>query len=215
MDCRNLCLMAMTVMFIAAGCRKTDPYEGALGLQSRRVVLSAETGLTPVMVYSNTSWTVKLAPKVSWAGLDRLEGENSSGLYFSYAANYNLARKVALAFEAGEIRDTVWMIQKGGLLNPFITLSPSSLTLGAGDGSGAVAVTSNLSADWKDVEWKVDYIEGDSGWVTDISLSKTSLEFKLKPNGGETVRKAVITVSHCDAEDNVVKTMLTINQNPA
>ena len=214
MDCRNICLMVVTILFIA-GCRKTDPYEGALGLQSRRVILSAETGLTPVMVYSNTSWKVKLAPKVSWAGLDRLEGENSSGLYFSYAANYNLARKVALAFEAGVIRDTVWMIQKGGLLNPFITLSPSSLTFGAGDDLGAVAVTSNLSADWKDVVWKVDYTEGDPGWVTELSLSNTSLEFKLKPNSGETVRKAVITVSHCDAEDNVVKAMLTLTQNPA
>ena len=215
MDCKIICLWTVVLLLAIPGCRKADPFEKALGLQSRRVVLSAETGITSVTVYSNTSWTVHFFPEVSWAGLDRLSGRNTSGVYFSYAANYNLARKVALAFEAGGVRDTVWMVQKGGLANPSIALSPQTLSLGAGETSGSAAVTTNLRSDWKDVVWKIDYIDGNPDWITEVRLSETMLSFDLLPNTGDSVRKAVITLSHTDAEDNEIKAMLTINQNPA
>ena len=94
-----------------AGCRK-DPFERPLGLQSRRVVLSAETGITPVIVYSNTNWTVSFSSEVSWAGLDKLSGQGSGGVYFSYAANYGPERQVTLVFEAGGVRDTCVMVQQ-------------------------------------------------------------------------------------------------------
>lgn len=114
MDCKNVLrsVMAFAVLVLSvAACSKEDPFEGPLGLQSRRIVLPAETGVTPVMVFSNTTWTVTMTPKVSWAGIDRLSGKGSSGLYFSYAANYGEAREVALAFEAGGVRDTVVIVQ--------------------------------------------------------------------------------------------------------
>ena len=83
MDCRRIFLAMALLLIAVSGCRKADPFERALGLQSRRVVLSAETGLTPVTVYSNTTWTVHFYPEVSWAGLDKLSGKNTSAVYFS------------------------------------------------------------------------------------------------------------------------------------
>ena len=114
MDCKNILrsVVAFAILaFSAAACSKVDPFDGPLGLQSRRIVLPAETGVTPIMVYSNTTWTVTMTPKVSWAGLDRLSGKGSSGVYFSYSANYGDEREVALAFEAGGVRDTVVIVQ--------------------------------------------------------------------------------------------------------
>jgi hypothetical protein len=114
MDSKNifrLILAFVITAFLACGCSKEDPFEGPLGLQSRKIVLPAETGITPIMVFSNTTWTVSMTPKVSWAGIDRLSGKGSSGLYFSYAANYGEAREVTLAFEAGGVRDSVVVVQ--------------------------------------------------------------------------------------------------------
>lgn len=113
---RNICKIMSAVVVIvaaAAGCQKADSFEGPLGLHSRRIVLPAETGSTPIMVFSNTSWKVKFTSEVSWAGIDRLSGEGSSCIYFSYAANYGEEREVALAFEASGVRDTVVVVQSG------------------------------------------------------------------------------------------------------
>ncbi len=114
MVCNKLfrALLVLAFVFAAfAGCRK-DPFERPLGLQSRRVVLSAEAGVTPVIVYSNTDWTVSFTSEVNWAGLDKLSGRGSGGVYFSYGANYGPERQVTLAFEAGGVRDTCVMVQQ-------------------------------------------------------------------------------------------------------
>lgn len=218
MDCKNI-LAAFLAIALAAcagvGCKKSDPFERELGLQSRRVVLSAETGITPVMVFSNTSWKVKFVEAVPWAGIDRLSGEYSSGIYFSYAANYGRARKVSLAFEAGSARDTVVMVQKGGLTNASLSLSPTSLTFEAAAASGSATFTTNLREDLPDVVCKVSYAEGDEGWISGLVLSEGVLEFQVAANGGSSAREATIIVSHTDAEDKEIKASLIVTQNPA
>ena len=116
MDYRSVYKAIIAVAIIVSavsGCKKADAFEGPLGLQSRRIVLPAETGSTPIMVFSNTSWTVKVTSEVSWAGIDKLSGEGSSCIYFSYAANYAEEREVSLAFDASGVRDTVVIVQSG------------------------------------------------------------------------------------------------------
>jgi hypothetical protein len=116
MDFRNICKAILTfavVVAAAVGCKKEEHFEGPLGLHSRRIVIPAETGSTPIMVFSNTSWKVKFTSEVTWAGIDKLSGEGSSCIYFSYAANYGEEREVALAFDASGVRDTVVVVQSG------------------------------------------------------------------------------------------------------
>ena len=67
------------------------------------------------MVFSNTSWRAKFVTPVDWASLDRLSGEGSSQVKFSWAANYGSARKVSIAFEAGQTRDTLVIVQASGI----------------------------------------------------------------------------------------------------
>ena len=104
-------LALVAAMFFAAGCAKEDPYEGALGLQSRRIVLPAEVGRTPIMVFSNTTWTASFSSEVTWAGIDKLSGKGSSCIYFSYSANYGEEREVTILFEADGVKDSVVVVQ--------------------------------------------------------------------------------------------------------
>ena len=114
MDYRKLLLILLCTAAVCA-CTKPDPFEKELGLQSRYVEVDEKTGTTPVMVFSNTSWRAKFVTPVDWASLDRLSGQGSSQLKFSWAANYGSARKVSIAFEAGQTRDTLVIVQASGI----------------------------------------------------------------------------------------------------
>ena len=104
----------MGMMLISANsCQKTAEFENPLGLLTETTQLSAEAGHTPILVYSNTQWTVSLTENVDWAGIDRLEGEGMGQVKFYYAENYGPERRVGVAFEAGEVRDTVYLVQAG------------------------------------------------------------------------------------------------------
>ena len=56
---------------------------------------------------------MSLTEDVDWAGIDRLSGSGMGQVKFNYAENFGPERKVGVAFEAGEVRDTVYMVQAG------------------------------------------------------------------------------------------------------
>lgn len=100
-------------LLCAASCQQKAEFDNPLGLLTDETNLSAEAGSTPIIVYSNTQWKVSLTENVDWAGIDRLSGEGMGQVRFDYAENYGPERRVGVAFEAGTIRDTVYMIQAG------------------------------------------------------------------------------------------------------
>ena len=219
MDFRLLLIRAVAALslsaVILAGCSEDDPFDGELGLMSRLVELPAETGITPVIVYSNTCWHVHFTSEVDWAGLDRLSDEGSSQVKLAYAANYGRARKVALAFEAGSTRDTVVMIQASGLKTPTLAFSEESLELTCVAQNCLAPVQTNLRDDFEDIIWSVEYVTPEDGWISDLSLSKEGLSFAITINGGGSARKAKITLSHTDAYDSRLTAILYVTQNPA
>lgn len=102
----------MGVLLISASsCQEKAEFENPLGLLTETTLLSAEAGSTPIIVYSNTHWTVSLTEEVDWAGIDRLSGEGMGQVKFNYAENFGPERRVGVAFEAGGVRDTVYMVQ--------------------------------------------------------------------------------------------------------
>ncbi|MBR6346191.1 MAG: hypothetical protein IKR69_02260 [Bacteroidales bacterium] len=214
MDCRHLII---TVLFAAAvcACAKRDPFERELGLQSRLVELSAENGITPVMVFSNTAWKAKFVTPVDWASLDRLSGEGSSEVRFAYADNYGRARKVSIAFEAGAAKDTLVLIQASGVPSPFISLNPSSLNVGADVSSCKVILSTNIQENLSEIEASVSYPDGEKDWINNVSFTETSLVLSLSPNSGAVARKATVTLSHSDARGEEITAQLFITQNPA
>ena len=183
MDCRHIILSFLCVTAVVA-CAKRDPFERELGLQSRLVELSAEGGLTPVMVFSNTSWKAKFVTPVDWASLDRLSGEGSSQVKFAFAGNYGRARKVSVAFEAGAAKDTLVMIQASGVPEPFISLNPSALTVAAEVTKGNVILDTNIGENFAEVKAAVSYPEGETEWLGNVSFTASSLEFTMTGNTG-------------------------------
>lgn len=94
-------------------CQQKAEFDNPLGLLTETTLLSSEAGSTPILVYSNTQWKVSLTENVDWAGIDRLSGDGMGQVKFNYAENYGPERSVGVAFEAGAVRDTVYMIQAG------------------------------------------------------------------------------------------------------
>lgn len=214
MDFKPLVLMLLC-MTVAGSCSKKEPFERELGLQSRRIELSSSTGITPVMVFSNTLWTAKFTAPVDWASLDRLSGQFSSQVKLAFGSNYGRARKVAIAFEAGASKDTLVVIQEAGIRTPELSLTPSSLSVGADVLRGKVILSTNFADNIPEVETQVSYGEGSEGWISGVSLKEDSLEFQMSENTTGESRKATITLIHTDAYDQVVKAQLFIVQNPA
>lgn len=95
----------------AVACDKEDGFEGVLGLNSEAVTLSSETGETPVIIYSNTSWAVKFRDPVNWAALDRLGGKGVGEVKFSYSENYGPRRSVEIVVTADGAEKSVTMTQ--------------------------------------------------------------------------------------------------------
>lgn len=109
-------IKSLAVLFICAcsfsSCDKKAEFNRPLGLLSREVYLPSAAGVTPVIVYSNSSWTVELTAPVDWAVLDRLKGSGVGEVKFSYSENFGKRRKVGVVFCSGEQKDTVIMYQK-------------------------------------------------------------------------------------------------------
>lgn len=106
----------LAVLFICAcaltSCDNKAEFSRPLGLLSREVYLPSAAGVTPVVVYSNSSWTVEFTTPVDWAVLDRLKGNGVGEVKFSYSENFGKRRKVGVVFCSGELKDTVIMYQK-------------------------------------------------------------------------------------------------------
>ena len=214
MDYRHL---FVGILFAAAvcACAKPDPFTGELGLQSRLVEIPSEAGVTPVMVFSNTSWKAGFVSEVDWASLDRLSGKGSSQVKFAFAGNYGRARKMAIAFEAGSSRDTLVIIQASGIPSAVLALTPSSLNVASDVTMGRVLLNMNIQENFDEIRVSVSYPEGGEEWISAVSFTESNLEFSMTPNAGTAARKATVTVSHKDAYDNEISAQLFITQNPA
>ena len=214
MDYRHLFVGFLFAAAVCA-CAKPDPFTRELGLQSRLVEVPSEAGITPVMVFSNTSWKAGFDSAVDWASLDRLSGKGSSQVKFAFSSNYGRARKMAIAFEAGSSRDTLVIIQTSGVPSPYLALTPSTLNVAPDVTMGRVLLNMNIQENFEQIRASVSYPDGGQEWIDTVSFTPTSLEFSMAPNSGTSARKATITLSHRDAYDEEISAQLFITQNPA
>lgn len=101
-------------LMCAAACQKPPvEYAHTIGLGSEKNVLSASGGSTPVVVWSNTTWTARFDTPVDWAGLDRLTGEGIGQVVFSFEVNNTgEERSVSIIFTAGDEECSILMVQK-------------------------------------------------------------------------------------------------------
>lgn len=206
-------VLGALLLFGAVSCEKRAEYERPLGLLSRLTKLTAEAGDTPVLVYSNTDWNASLTSKVSWAGLDRLSGSGCSHVRFQYAENYGRARKVGIAFDAGGVRDTVYMLQASGQTDAVLKFTVSTADIPAAGGEQTFALNSNLYYDIQDVKAEIRYkSETQTGWLTVESVSLDKVVCTVSANGSGEERAADLVLTHTDAADESISTWITLTQ---
>lgn len=208
----GIILLSVLPLFVLS-CRKKAEFEKPLGLMSRLVKLSSSAGDTPVIVYSNTDWEAALTDKVTWAGLDRLSGTGCREVRFRYSENYGRARKVGIAFAAGAVKDTVYMVQAAGQANPVLQFVSSSVSVPSEGGGLELELNSNLVYDIKDVVSESRYPEGGpEGWLTVESIALDKVLVNVASNASGLERTADLVLIHTDGEGDAMSTWVTITQ---
>jgi len=107
-------IILLTTLLALVSCQKEIEFDHAIGLMSEKNVLSSDSGSTPIIIYSNTDWTVGFDTEVDWASIDRLKGSGNGEVKFYYDANFGNERQVVVRFKAGSEEKTITMVQKKG-----------------------------------------------------------------------------------------------------
>ncbi len=208
-------VLGAALLLGAVSCEKRAEYERPLGVLTRLTKLDAASGDTPVLVYSNTDWSVTLTSKVTWAGLDRLSGSGCGQVHFLYGENYGRARKVGIAFDAGGVRDSVYMLQAAGQTDPVLGFAASTAEVPAAGGAQECALKCNLYYDIADVKAEVrSAAEGEAApdWVEVNSVALDRVTFTVAANGSGAERSAVVVLSHTDGAGETISAWITLVQ---
>ena len=192
------------VLLAALSCREKAEYDQTLGLMSEYNVLSADGGSTQVPVFSNTSWTVEMDREVSWASIDRFNGEKCSYLVFDWEINYGHSRRVILVFHAGGETRTLNMYQSARYSNDkcVMTLTSPQINANAEGKEVEMDFDTNLVYNLDEMFLTLSYPPGEepqTPWITLKSLTKDKVIVVIAPNTTGKDRTANLRVSHTDA----------------
>lgn len=233
MKLRNIKLFALASALVAmlAGCDRPFEMDLPLAVNSRLIELDKESGSTHVMVYSTGAWTAHLTENVTWASLNKLSGEGNSDLVFNYSANYGVARKVGIVLETAELKDTIFVKQKGSVTEPSFLFTNTAVGLVRSSASVRLPLTTNLQYGLENIQYKVTYDEeiGDPDdedfvaptnidrWISDIVVTKSSVTFNVKENTTDEPRVAYIRFEVYDAtiDGSNYNTTVTVTQGIA
>lgn len=208
-------IVVLCLMSALCACAKKAQYNQPIGLMSEVNVLPADGGMTPVPVFSNTSWSASFTTPVNWASLDRLNGSGCDQVKFYYEANYGRSRKVTIHFETAQKSMDLLMFQKAGISDDDVILTFPTVS-GAYDKlarSVEVQFTTNLYSTDEFV-YEVDYPGDDKGWLSNFCFDKGNVHFDMKANNGSTERTATVSIAHTDAGSSYdAKSGTTLHSN--
>lgn len=207
---------ALAVVFAVSGCDKPFELSYPLAVTQRNITLKKGGGSTHVLVYSTGKWTAHFIQPVSWASLDRAEGYGNSEFVFDYSPNYGVARKVQIALEASEKRDTITMVQTGSITEVSFIPEYRNIILVKQAATACIPISSNVRYGLETMKSSVQYEDefGDP-WIDNIKVTSGFLYFSVKDNPDDISRKAWITLTLPDATGattNLVTCRLTVTQ---
>jgi hypothetical protein len=141
--------------------------------------VSPLSGSVTITLTSNVNWTV--SSNAAWLTFSPASGSNNGSITASYTANTGSARTGTLTFSGGGINRTVTVTQAA----PTLTVSPTTSSRTAAEGSFAITLTSNIN-------WTV---ASNADWLTTSLTSgtgNTSVTVNYAGNTG-TARAGVLT----------------------
>lgn len=207
---------ALAVAVAVSGCDKPFELSYPLKVTQRDITLKKDGGSTHVLVYSTGEWDAHFVQTVSWASMDRSRGYGNSEFVFDYAPNYGVARKVQIAIESGESRDTVTMVQKGSITEVSFIPEYRNLILVRQEATICIPFTSNVRYGLEVMKSSVQYEdELADPWIDGINVTSDCVYFNVKENPDDISRKAWITLLLPDetgATLNLVTCRLPVTQ---
>lgn len=218
MVCKSIRMIAtaLAVIFAVSGCDKPFELSYPLNVTQRNITLKKGGGSTHVLVYSTGKWNAHFVQPVSWASLDRDGGYGNSEFVFDYSPNYGVARKVQIALETSESRDTVTMVQTGSITEVSFIPEYRNIILVRQAATVCIPISSNvrygLEAMKSSVQYEDEFCEP---WIDDVRVTPDFLYFSVKDNPDDISRKAWITLLLPDetgATTNLVTCRLTVTQ---
>ena len=119
--------------------------------------VSPLAGSVTITLTSNVNWTV--SSNAAWLTTSPTSGSNNGSITANYTANTGSARTGTLTFSGNGINRTVTITQAA----PTLTVSPTTSSRTAAEGSFAITLTSNIN-------WTVT---SNAGWLTTTTASGT------------------------------------------
>lgn len=225
--CSNLILVfAILALTLGLGsCQNVFEFDRPLGITAENLSLKNLSGSTHIIVYSNGAWTAELEGDSSWSSINKLSGEGTADIVFSYSANYGVARKVDLVLRSGEDEKRITLKQAAGNGSPSLNLEYSEITALGAKSTCQVPLNTNLKYDLVAVETEVAYgdeedeedeeetVKSDIDWIKNVEFTDESLTFDVDEFSGSEPRKARVILSLIDANDSKFTTSVIVNQN--
>lgn len=220
----KLPFFALIPVLCLSACQKEYEFAHGIGLISSYNVLGVDAGNTPVLVFSNTSWTAEFATKVDWAYLDRTSGTKDGQVKFYYEQNYGRSRAVDIRFQGGGETAVIHMWQKPAIADDdvIMTLEELHIPLPASAATYETELNTNLVYQVKEFTSEVtDESGAPVSWIREIRIvddplrkGNCTLAFSLDANSTGADRSAKICVCHTDgggAFDSIGGTTLRSN----
>ncbi len=167
----------------------SKPEESFLTVSPSSLAFDAASGSKSFTISSNVSWTV--TSDQSWCTVNKSSGSRESTIEVSVTANTSeTSDRTATITVQGEgiTAKTVSVSQARKEPDPFLTVSPTSLTFDATSGSKSFTISSNVS-------WTV---KSDQSWCTVNKSSGSngaSVTVSVTSSTNSSSRSATITVS--------------------
>ena len=165
---------------------------------------------------------------MDWASINKLSGEGTNDLVFSYAANYGIARRVGIVLASGSRRDTVFMTQTGPVTSPSFKLEYNTLDVLKNGGLAFIPGTSNLyysteairvTAIYTDASGKKDTVlvapenASTEHWIVDAVKRYDRIGLDVAPYSGTGSRNADLVVSIDDPTGRNFRSLFTVKQS--
>lgn len=135
-------LVAAATLF--ASCETKFEESWDLAVNSNRLTLTYEAGMTSVGCYCTGSWKAYLDRDISWGRLENTSGTGTGYVRFHYDQNNSISRAVTLILEGNGERQEIRIVQRTGIGDAAVDFDRSAITYANGKYEGRLEIITNL-----------------------------------------------------------------------
>ena len=192
-------LYVLMVFLFAVACVKSPEFPPVcgVGFPDGDVSCTYQEGVISARVLSSGEFSATIEDDALWLRFADDPASRTISAYgdvdlkFVYDINRGVPRTAKVTLVCGN-NQAVLTVSQDGLLDNGFELKVTSMAASYEGGSQSVLVYTKL----KELEFDVEYLEDDRGWVNGLLLQNNFLCFELNPNWTDAIRHAVITINY-------------------